>query len=211
MKTEELIDFLSRGAETAQRGAHVRKLALALAAGLALALLLMALLLGVRPDFDAAYLAVMLKAMFSAFAASIVLPLATRLMRPGRPLGWRAGAVLIFIAVCALATIVALMGENPADRLRMWLGGGVPWCLVLVPVLAAPTAALLIWLVRAMAPTRLGLTGAAIGALSGGVGAMAYSMYCPVDSAAFVTTWYVAAIAVCAALGALIGGRLLRW
>jgi hypothetical protein len=40
---------------------------------------------------------------------------------------------------------------------------------------------------------------------------MAYAMYCPVDSVAFVTTWYVVAIALCAALGAVVGARLLRW
>jgi hypothetical protein len=77
--------------------------------------------------------------------------------------------------------------------------------------LGAPTAALLIWLMRAFAPTRLTMTGAAIGAVSGGVGAMAYSMYCPIDSVAFVATWYALAIALCAVLGALIGGKLLRW
>jgi hypothetical protein len=134
-----------------------------------------------------------------------------QLMKPGRPLGWRVGAVAAFVAVAALATGVALMGEMPERRLEAWLGGGFPWCLVLVPVLAAPTAAGLLWLMRAFAPTRLALAGAAIGAFSGGVGAMAYSMYCPVDSVAFVTTWYVVAIALCAALGAVAGSRLLRW
>jgi hypothetical protein len=34
-------------------------------------------------------------------------------------------------------------------------------------------------------------------------------MYCPTDSVAFVTTWYTLAIAVCAALGALVGSRFL--
>ena len=47
--------------------------------------------------------------------------------------------------------------------------------------------------------------------LARGVGAVAYSMYCPVDSVAFVTTWYVIAIALCAAFGALIVSRFLRW
>jgi hypothetical protein len=69
----------------------------------------------------------------------------------------------------------------------------------------------MVWLARSLAPTRLTLSGAALGALSGGLGAMAYAMYCPVDSVAFVTTWYVVAIAICAALGAVIGSRLLRW
>ena len=40
---------------------------------------------------------------------------------------------------------------------------------------------------------------------------MAYAMYCPVDSVAFVTTWYAVAIGLCAAVGAIVGTRLLRW
>lgn len=211
MRTEHLIDMLARNVEPAERPRFLQRLAATLALGLATALLLMVLALGVRPDMTTAPMPVMLKAMFSAAATAIALPLAMRLMRPGRPLGWRVGAVLVFVGVSALATIVALMGEMPERRLEMWLGGGFPWCLVLVPLLGAPTAALLMWLMRAFAPTRLTMTGAAIGALSGGVGAMAYAMYCPIDSIAFVTTWYVLAIALCAVLGAVIGSRLLRW
>lgn len=212
MKTDELVDFLARGeAPPPRRSFFSGKLALVLLAGLGLGVALLLVGLGARDDLTAAPAPVMLKALFSALAAAAMLPLAERLTRPGRPLGWRLGAVGVFVAVSALATCIALWGEMPEKRLEMWLSGGFPWCLVLVPLLAAPTAALLIWLVRGMAPTRLMLTGAAIGAVSGGIGAMAYSMYCPIDSVAFVTTWYVVAIAICAALGALIGARLLRW
>lgn len=211
MKTEQLISILARNVEPAQRPRFLQQLAAVLALGLGAALLLILLGLGARPDMATAPLPVMLKAMFSAAAAAIVLPAAMRLVRPGRPLGWRVGAVLVFVGLSAIATIIALMGEMPERRLEAWLGGGFPWCLVLVPLLAAPAAAGLMWLMRSFAPTRLASAGAAIGAVSGGVGAMAYSMYCPVDSIAFVTTWYVVAIAICAALGALVGARFLRW
>lgn len=210
MKTGRLIDLLARGAGP-QRPAHVRRLALTLAGGLGLAFALVALGPGVREDFMEARMPVMWKALFSAAAAAAMLPLAVRLMRPGAPLGWRIGAGLAFVGIAALAAWIALMGEAPEKRMQAWLGGGFPWCIVLVPVLAAPTAALLVWLARDYAPTQLTRAGAAIGALSGGIGAMAYSMYCPVDSVAFVTTWYVMAIAICAALGAVFGARLLRW
>ena len=211
MKTEHLIDALARGVEPAEKPRWRRNLAVTLLAGLAVAVALVAIGLGVRPDLGAARMPVMLKALFSAAAAAVMLPLALQLMKPGRPLGWRIGAVALFVAVCAVATIVALMGEMPERRFEAWMGGAIPWCVVLIPILAAPTAALLTWFMRAFAPTRLTLTGAAIGALSGGVGAMAYAMYCPTDSVAFVTTWYVLGIAVCAALGALLGAKLLRW
>lgn len=211
MKTDQLIDLLAKNVEPAERPRWVRRLALTLAVGLAAGVFIIAVWLGVRPDLGAARMPVMLKAMFAAAAAAVILPLAVRLMRPGRPLGWRIGAVVLFVGLCVAATVIALMGEAPQDRMDALMGGGFPWCVVIVPILAAPTAAGLLWLMRAFAPTRLTLAGAAIGALSGGIGAMAYAMYCPVDSVAFVTTWYVVAIALCAALGAAIGARLLRW
>ncbi len=213
MKTDDLINALSRGVEPAERPRWRMKLAITLIAGLVVAALLVAIGLGVRPDIGTARMPIMMKAMFAALAAAIILPIAVQLMKPGRPLGWRIGAVVLFIALCAIATITALMGEMPEQRWQAWMGGEgrAPWCVVLIPILAAPAAALLTWFMRAFSPTRITLTGAAIGALAGGVSAMAYAMYCPTDSVAFVTTWYTLAIAVCAALGALVGSKFLRW
>jgi hypothetical protein len=211
VKTDHLIGVLARGAGPAEKRRWRMQLAAAVLTGLVIAVTLVALVLGVRPDIGVAPMPVLMKAAFSALAAAVVLPLALRLMKPGRPMGWRISAIALFVAACAGVTLIALMGEAPEARLRAWTGGGFPWCIVLVPLLAAPTAAGLIWLMRAFAPTRLTMAGAAIGAFSGGVGAMAYAMYCPVDSIAFVTTWYVLAIAISAALGALVGARLLRW
>jgi len=213
VKTDDLINALSRGVEPAERPRWRMKLAITLIAGLVVAALLVAIGLGVRPDIGTARMPIMMKAMFAALAAAIILPIAVQLMKPGRPLGWRIGAVVLFIALCAIATITALMGEMPEQRWQAWMGGEgrAPWCVVLIPILAAPAAALLTWFMRAFSPTRITLTGAAIGALAGGVSAMAYAMYCPTDSVAFVTTWYTLAIAVCAALGALVGSKFLRW
>lgn len=213
MKTEDLINALSRGVEPAERPRWRMKMAITLIAGLIVAAVLVAIGLGVRPDIGTARMPIMMKSLFAALAAAVILPVAVQLMKPGRPLGWRIGAVALFVAVCAIATITALMGEMPEQRWQAWMGGEgrAPWCVVLIPILAVPAAALLTWFMRAFSPTRITLTGAAIGALSGGVSAMAYAMYCPTDSVAFVTTWYTLAIAVCAALGALIGSKFLRW
>lgn len=211
MKTDDLINALARGAGAAEKPQWRRRLAITLIAGLAVAAALVVIGLGVRPDIGAARMPIMWKSIFSAAAAVVVLPLTLQLMKPGRPLGWRIGAVVLFAALCALAVIVALMGEMPERRWEAWTGGAMPWCVVLIPVLAAPAAALLTWFMRAFAPTRLTLAGAAIGALSGGIGAMAYAMYCPTDSVAFVATWYALGIAVSATLGALIVSRFLRW
>lgn len=211
MKTDELIEALARGAEPVQRPRWRLRLAITVLVGLAVAITLVAIGIGVRPDIGAARMPVMLKALFSALCAAVMLPLAVQLMKPGRPLGWRLGAVVVLLALCALASAIALAGAEPGRRMAMWMGNGVPWCVIVIPLLAAPTAAGLLWLMRAFAPTRLALTGAAIGGFAGGVGAMAYAMYCPVDSVAFVTTWYVLGIALSAAIGAVVGARLLRW
>jgi hypothetical protein len=211
MKTDDLIDLLAKDVPTADRPGWRRRMAITLLAGLVIAAILVVLFFGMRPDIGTSLTAVLLKAGFSAAAAAAVLPLAARLMRPGRPLGWRIAAIGIFVGVCALAVFIALMGAPPERRFEAWMGGRFPWCIVFVPLLSAPTAAGLLWLMRAFAPTRLTLSGAAIGAVAGGIGAMAYAMYCPVDSVAFVTTWYSVAIGLCAALGALVGSKLLRW
>lgn len=213
MKTDDLINALSRGVEPTERPRWRMKMAITLIAGLIVSAALVAIGLGVRPDIGTARMPIMMKSMFAALAAAVILPIAVQLMKPGRPLGWRIGAVVLFVGVCIIATVTALMGEMPEQRWQAWMGGEgrAPWCVVLIPILAVPTAVLLTWFMRAFTPTRITLTGAAIGALSGGVSAIAYAMYCPTDSVAFVTTWYTLAIAVCAALGAFVGSKFLRW
>jgi hypothetical protein len=211
MKTDDLIEALSRGSETAEKRSLSQRFGFALAIGLLLGAGLLVTLFGVRPDIGAAYLPVMMKAGFSALAAGVCLPLLMRLSRPGQPLDRRVAAIGGFLGLGAVVVGLALWGADPTDRVKALMGGAFPWCVVIIPVLAAPTAALLGFLVRDLAPTRLTMTGAALGAVSGGVGAMAYAMYCPVDSVAFVVTWYAVAIALCAVIGAVIGARLLRW
>jgi hypothetical protein len=211
MKTEDLIDVLARGDDPAPKRKIAPRLAFALLVGLLLGVGLLLTFFGLRPDIGAARMMVMMKAGFAAMAAGVALPLLMRLSRPGRALGWRIGAILGFLALCAVVVAVALMGGDPSTRFEAWTGGIFPWCVVIIPLLAAPTAALLGWLVRDLAPTRLTMTGSALGAVSGGVGAMVYAMYCPMDSVAFVVTWYAVAIALCAVIGAVLGARLLRW
>ncbi|MFT3729448.1 MAG: DUF1109 domain-containing protein [Terricaulis sp.] len=211
MKTDDLISLLAKNVEPMERPRWARRMTLTIIIGLIAAGLLVLAVFGMRPDIGTSMSWVLMKASFSALATAVMLPLVMRLMRPGRPLGWRFGAILLFFCICAVVTAIALMGKPTAARMHAWTGGYFPWCIVFIPLLAAPTAAGLVWVMRGLAPTRLTLSGAAIGALSGGIGAMAYAMYCPVDSVAFVTTWYVVGIAISAAAGALIGSKVLRW
>lgn len=61
------------------------------------------------------------------------------------------------------------------------------------------------------APSRPRLAAALAGLLAGGIGATFYATHCIDDSPLFVAVWYGAGIAIMAALGSVLGGRLLRW
>jgi hypothetical protein len=84
-------------------------------------------------------------------------------------------------------------------------------CLVAIPMLSVPGLAAVLWAMRGLAPTRLASAGAAAGLLAGAIAAVAYSLYCPELAAPFVAVWYLLGIVAVAALGALLGPRVLRW
>lgn len=211
MKTEDLIALLAKDESAPAKPHAKRRMALAAVLGLALGLALLVSFLRIRPDIGAATGPVLLKALFSAAFAGAAAPLLLRMGQPGRP--WRnfARALIGLGGLAAAAGLVAFIGAAPEKRYEALMGTGAPWCVVFIPLLALPSAVLLTFVLRALAPTRLAATGAALGAFSGGLGAVVYSMYCPVDHVAFVTVWYAAAIGLCAALGAIAGARLLRW
>lgn len=208
MKTKDLIDTLGRNEPAAPR--PDRPWTIVAVLGLFGGLLLM-LALGPRPDLVSAIGPTLAKAAFSGAFAAAGLALVVRLARPGRPARRRVWLIAGLIVASLAAAAVALVGTNPQARMQAWTGGYIPWCLVIIPFLALPAALLLGAAVKRLAPTELTLTGAAIGAASGGLGAMAYALRCPVDSVAFVATWYALAIALSAVIGALLGARLLRW
>jgi hypothetical protein len=215
MTTDELIATLSRAPEPAKPARFQVRIALALAGGLVLGLILLKVTLGMRPDIGVAAPVVALKAGLSALIATFAGGLAMNLARPqvaGSGEAKRAAGPLVTLAFACLAIgAITLFTTSAGQRFVAFTGGGFPWCIFLIPLLGLPTAALLMWVLKDAAPTRLALAGASVGALSGGVGAMVYAMFCPIDSVAFVTIWYVAGIGVASALGALVGVKLLRW
>jgi hypothetical protein len=215
MTTDELIAALARSADKAGPKPLYRRIEIALVLGFLVGLVLLKLTMGFRPDIGVAAPMVALKAGFSALIATFAGGVALRLARPvsvHEKLVFRLWVPLVIVAIAAIAIgVVTMMAAAPGDRFAAFTGGGFPWCIILIPVFGLPTALLLVWALREAAPTRLALAGAAIGALSGGIGAMIYAMFCSVDSVTFVTIWYVVGIGLAAALGALAGTRLLRW
>lgn len=211
MKTDELIAVLARNEGEAPRKRHGVRLAWVLVGGFMIGLALLLSSYGLRYNIGVKLPLVLAKTAFSSVFAVLGVAAVIALVRPGAKTQARilAGAGVIVASVAI--GLISLFGEAPDQRFHALTYGVFPLCLVLIPVFGAPTAALLAWFARDLAPTRLAMTGAAIGAAAGGVGAMVYAMYCPLDGFAFVSVWYAVAIALSSAFGALFGARLLRW
>lgn len=212
MKTDELIAMLAGDAGAVAPRVWQQRYALALIAGLFGAMLLMILLLGVRPDIaDAVRLPMFwVKLAFPAALAAGALLAAVRLSRPGVAIG-RAGAMLAapVLAIWVLAAL-ALLGA-PEDRAMLIWGETWAACLVNIPMLSVPAFVAVFWVMKSLAPVRPALAGAAAGLLAGAVSAVAYALHCPELAAPFIGLWYLLGMLIPAALGALIGQRLLRW
>ena len=93
----------------------------------------------------------------------------------------------------------------------MWQGRSWHVCTRNVAILSLPIFVGLMLAFRRFAPTRLRLTGAVAGLAAGACAAALYCLHCPEVSALFVLVWYSLGILAAAAIGALVGPRLLRW
>ena len=107
--------------------------------------------------------------------------------------------------------VIDLVLTPAGDRHADWMGHSALMCPWRILAISAPAFAAIVWGLRALAPTRLALAGAAAGVLAGGIGATIYGLYCQETTAMFVATWYTLGLAGCAGIGALLGPRLLRW
>jgi hypothetical protein len=152
-----------------------------------------------------------MKTVYTLVLSAAGLAMAVRLARPGGRIG--AAGALPFAAIAWLLVLTILETERtPASQLTdLWLSYTWRLCPLRILALATPVYAAVLLAMRNMAPTRPSLAGAGAGLFAGAVGATVYGLYCQESAAAFVVVWYTVGIAASAALGALIGGRLLRW
>jgi hypothetical protein len=186
---------------------------MAMSGGVPLAIAAMLLTMGTRPDLAQAIATPMfwLKVLFPAAVACAAFATLTRLARPGvsaRSVRW---AIAVPIVSVWLMAIAAYAAAPPSERAAMVWGQSWQVCtlsvlMISVPVFAAAFAAL-----RRLAPTQPMQAGACAGVLSGAAGAAIYAFHCPETALPFMAVWYVAGIAVAAAVGAALGPRLLRW
>ena len=213
MKTDDLVSMLARDSEPLARHASRAGPLGALAAAIGASGLLMVAVLGVRPDLAQA---ARLPMFWVKLAVPAVIAVPTmwacwRLAHPG--MRARSALVVIVVALAAMALLAAvtLTAAVPAERAALVFGTTWKSCLVNISWLSLPVMVALFCLMRSMAPTRLGIAGAACGLAAGGVAAVIYALHCPELAAPFVAIWYCLGMLIPTAAGASIGPRLLRW
>jgi hypothetical protein len=213
MKTDDLVELLSRNLEPVDRSAVLRTLGLAVGAGIVAALGIAVFGLGVRSDFGTARALIFL-AMKLAFAIAIVglaIVYLTKLTRPG---GERKTSPFLVMAPFLVIVLLAAISLGSAPRAhwdRMIVGDEWLECLLSIPIIAIVPFAASIWAVRKGAPTNLVRAGALAGLVAGGVSAIGYALHCTDDSLPFIAVWYGGTIVLCTLAGAVLGPRLLRW
>ena len=213
MNTDDLVAMLAAGAGPVEPHAVARRHATAIGLGALGALLLMFGLLGLRPDFAARAMLPMfwVKLAFVAWLAAVGVAALVRVSRPGVRLGWLPVALVVPVLGMWLLAVVVLASAESGHKSDLLFGQTWTSCPLLVALHAVPVFIAVIWAMRGLAPTQLGLAGAVAGFVSGSVGALAYSLHCPELAAPFLGTWYLLGILIPTAVGAILGPRLLRW
>jgi len=213
MKTDQLIDLLSSGAEPVARYDAERRLTLTVLLGGAGATILMLGLFGLNPQLRSllSLTDFWVKMAFTAALSAAALVTTLRLARPGDAVGgalwW---AVAAFVALWTIGADT-LADADPGHRVATLMGRTWRTCPFSIALLAAPIFVATAIALRNLAPTRLREAGAAAGFFSGAFGAFVYGLHCPELAAPFIGTWYIVGIAIPTAIGAALGPRLLRW
>lgn len=212
MRTADLIELLARDVGATPRGVVNRRLLAALVAGGLVTFAIVALGLRCQPLLAAAQQPwFWMKAAYTGLLAVAGVVIVRRLSVPGSKLGTAPLAAALVIVVMLASGAGQIFAAAPAGRLALWLGHTWKVCSPLIFLLAIPIYACLIGAIRRLAPTRPAPTGAAAGFAAGALAATLYGLHCPEQAAAFVATWYTLGIAAAAAVGAIVGSRLLRW
>jgi hypothetical protein len=213
MNTDILIRSLAEDLRPVPGNAVGRRIGMGLVAGAIATIALIGWWLGFRPDFDLAMhgYTFWMKWIYTGSLAACAIAATIQLARP-EPSSIRWLWVLaVPMALLAAVAMVEMMQVPPSEWLAMWLGRSWSVCPTIVLRLSVPIFVGLFWAYRRLAPTRLRLAGAVAGLAAGASAAMLYCLHCPEASAVFVLTWYTLGIGLAAAIGALLGPKLMRW
>jgi hypothetical protein len=212
MDTDRLIQTLA--ADNHQRGRPVAAtLAMALPVAVAIALAMMLGVLGIRPDFRTAMRNPFfdLKFVVTLALALPAIAISLHLSRPESSLrGW-AWLLLLPLVVLALSISGEMMMPDRLPMMTRLMGHNAMLCLTMIPLMSLPILAAAMMALRQGAPARPAVAGALAGLLSAGLAATLYAAHCVDDSPLFVATWYTLATALVTAVGALLGGKLLKY
>lgn len=209
MKTDELIELLARGAGPAPRAVVARRLAAPALGGLGVAAVLAAGI-GLLPMELLASSGMLVKQAYAAALAAAAGLWLARIVRPAAPEGVQRAAVIAVFAAMLLAGAMLLMAVPDEQRSMVWMGRSWRSCPWLVALLSLPALALLLTALREFEPLQPRRAGLAAGLLAGSLGMGGYALHCPEQSPTFVAIWYTAGVALIAALGAVLGPRVLR-
>ena len=213
MKTDALIRLLATGVEAVDPHVAERRYARAIGFGLAAAGLLMALWLGVRSDLQQALLGPMfwIKCGFVGSLLGAGLFAALRLSRPGARLDGVVPLLALPLMLIWARAGYVLITAAPGQRTALLLGETWSLCPWLIALLSLPVFVAVIWAMRGLAPTRPRAAGFAAGLLAGACAALVYCLHCPETAAPFIGLWYTLGMLIPAAVGSVLGPRLLRW
>jgi hypothetical protein len=213
MKTEHVICLLAAGLVPQNRRAVQNRFCIALTLGVMGAIAVLAVSHGVQPGFRELLATPLFwgKLAFPLLMGVAAIVMATRLSIPGMSPG-RAWLMLGIPYVGLWAVALAVLVTAPADARELLLLGHT-WrqCPLWIALLSVPCYLALSWAMRGLAPTRLRLSGAAIGLLSGAVGTLVYVLRCPEMSVPFWASWYSVGMAIPALAGCLLARISFRW
>ena len=212
MQTDDLTALLCDDLKPAPRALVPGLLLLGLVAGLVLSAALMWLMLGPRPDLAIAMdgSAFWMKFVYVLAVGALGLWMVERQARAGADA--RTPFLLLAVPVVAMIVVASVQLSAPrADSAALIMGTSADICPLLIVVLVLPVYAALLLALRRLAPTRLGLAGAAAGLAAGGWAAAIYCFHCVESTAPFIVIWYSLGMVLAAALGAIVGRFALRW
>ena len=168
---------------------------------------------GIRADYlvRLAESVVMAKQAIPLVIAGFALPLILRLSLPE---GRTGNTFVLLILACLVLPVMAgvhLLLTPMGEWGGLIAGRSRLQCMVFVPLLSLLLTAAQIVSLRHWAVTKPLLTGAIVGVLSGATATMIYALFCVEDAPGFYGFWYSAGILASASIGAVAGGKWLRW
>jgi hypothetical protein len=213
MNTQQLIDSLSTDVPRVTRYALAQRVGIGIASGGLMTLALVIVALGIRPDLQASMHDISFWTK-CAYTITLGIGASCAVTRLGRPIPgslrglWPLTVPALILSAIAVGELIRIPSDEwPA----LWLGQSWIICPCLILTLAAPIFVGLLWTFRKLAPIRLRAAGAVTGLTAGTWAATLYCLHCRESAAVFVLTWYSLGILLAAAIGAVLGPRLLRW